>query len=165
MPKSKRVKPQYDDLDYKSNHAEYEIKETRVSDFLRRYGTGHIEDVPQNKAPEISNERVSSAMDTILDKKANEVERSKAFEVLNEETEGFIPSMATETIDVLAEIEANKERFEKAFNEIELTKTASKKYKDALSVINNPNAPLDAKREAYATLDSLITNGYARARN
>lgn len=165
MPNSKRVKPITEDLDYKHNHSDYEIKETRVSDYLRRYGTGHIDDVPQTKAPEVSNERVSSAMDIILDKKANEVERSKAFEVLNEETDGFVPHMSTETIDVLAEIEANKERFENALKDIQLTKTASKRYNDALAVVNNPNAPLDSKREAYSVLESLIADGYARARH
>lgn len=164
MPNSKRVKPIYENIDYKSNHPEYEIKETRVSDYLRRYGTGHIDDVPQNRAPEVANERVTTAMDTILDKKANEVARSKAFEVLNEETDGFVPHMSTETVDVLEEIEANKERFEKALKDIELTKTASKRYRDALSVINNPNASTDAKREAYSILNGLVADGYARAR-
>ena len=162
--KSKRIKPVFDDLDYDLNHPEYEIRETRVSDYLRRYGTGHIDDLPQTSAPEVPNERLSKAMDSVLDKKASEADKSAAFNVVQEELEGFVPTMSTESIDVLAEIEANRERFEKAAEDIELTATARKKFNAALSVINNPNASLDAKREAYSILDSLTSQGYARAR-
>ena len=142
MAKSKRIKPVGDPLDYQNNHPEYEIRETRVSDYLRRYGTGHIEDLPQNTAPEITDDRTVD-------------------EMLSDE---FVPHMSTETVDIMMEIEDNKERFEKAAQEIEMTDAARKKFDAAMAVINNPNSSLESKREAYSILDNLVADGYARAR-
>lgn len=142
MARSLREKPVYEKLDY-NNHKDYEIKETRVSDYLRRYGTGHIEDLPQTTAPEVTDDR-------------------SVEEMLNDP---FVPEMATESVDILNLIEENKERFEKAAREIELTAKQKKRFKDAQSVINNPNSSLDAKREAYSILDELANKGLiARAR-
>jgi hypothetical protein len=142
MAKVLRCKPIGEKLSY-DNHPEYEIRETRVSEYLRRYGTGHIEDLPQTSAPEVSDER---SVDQMLE-------------------DEFTPHMSTETVDVLMMIDENRERFEKAAQDIEMTDKMRQKYENAMRVINDSNASMDAKREAYSVLDSLISNGYARARD
>lgn len=142
MARSLRIKPVCEVLDYKNKHKDFEIKETRVSDYLRRYGTGHIEDVPQNTAPEVRDDRTVEQM---LE-------------------EPFVEHLSTEPVDVIMLIDANRERFEKAFKELELTKTQHKRFKDALSVINNPNASHDSKREAYSILEELSDKKMLRKR-
>lgn len=125
-------------------HAEFEVKDTRVSDYLRRYGTGHIEDLPTTSAPEVKDDRTEE-------------------EMLNSE---FEPTMATESVDILMEIERNKERFEKAVAEIELTASQKKRFDDAVRVLNDDNASIDSKREAYSILQELEDTGkLTRARD
>lgn len=136
MASYKKEKPVYQDLDY-TNHPEYEIKETRVSDYLRKYGTGHIDELPTSSAPEIKDDR---SVDEML-------------------AEGFEPSMSTETIDILMEIERNKDRFEAAVAELELTQTQKKEFDDAVKAINDPNTPYDRKIEAYHLLQDLESKG------
>ena len=108
------------------NHPEYEIRDTRPSDFLRKYGQGKLEDLPKTSAPEIVDNRT---VDQMLDEP--------------------VEHMSTESIDVLMEIEANRDKFDQALKTIELTESARKRYDDALSVINNPNSSPSAKTEAY----------------
>lgn len=119
------------------NHPEYEIKETRVSDYLRKYGTGHIEDLPSSSAPEVVDERSVS-------------------EMLDSE---FEPHMSTESVDIFMEIDRNKDKFEAAIKELELTKTQKEKFDSAVKVLNDPNSSLDSKREAYSILEELQASG------
>lgn len=141
MPSYCKVKSVYQELDYE-NHPEYEIKETRVSDYLRKYGTGHIEDLPTSSAPEISDNR---SVEQMLDEPE--------------------PHMSAETVDILMEIERNKERFDKAIDELELTTAQKKQFDDAVEAINDPNAPADRRIEAYRVLEDLEKKGkIARAR-
>lgn len=141
MPSYCKVKPVYQDLDY-NNHPEYEIRETRVSDYLRKYGTGHIEDLPTSSAPEISDNR---SVEQMLDEPE--------------------PHMSAETVDILMEIERNKERFDNAIDELELTTAQKKQFDDAVEAINDPNAPADRRIEAYRVLEDLEKKGkIARAR-
>lgn len=132
----KHRKPVFQPVD-PHNHPDYEIKDTRVSDYLRRYGTGHLDDLPQTSAPEISDDRT---VDEMLDS-------------------DFEPSMSTETVDILMEIEKNKDRFEKAAAELELTKKQRQQYDDAIKVLNDSNAPNDRQREAYSILMELMEKG------
>lgn len=119
------------------NHPEYEVRETRVSDYLRRYGTGKIEDLPTTSAPEVHDDRT---VDEMLDSE-------------------FEPSLGTETVDVLMEIERNKERFEKAAAAIEASKTDKKRFDDAISVLRDGDAPYARKVEAYQILQELEDKG------
>lgn len=121
----------------KTRHPEYEVKETRVSDYLRKYGTGSVEDLPQSSAPEIKDDRTVE-------------------EMLESE---FEPSMATETVDILMEIERNKERFEAAISAMELNEKQKKEFDDAVRVLDDANATTDQKREAYSILQELKDAG------
>lgn len=142
MSMYKRCKPQYEVLDA-TNHPDYEIKDTRVSDYLRKYGSGKIDDLPSSSAPEITDNRSTDQM------LAEPVEH-----------------MSTETVDVLMEIEANKERFEKAVQDVNLTAAKKKKFDSAVKVIKNPNSTYDQKREAYSILRNLEEQGLiTRARD
>lgn len=124
-------------------HPEYEIKETKVSDYLRKYGTGKLEDLPTSSRPEITDNR---SVDQMLDDPCE--------------------SMATETIDVLAEIERNRESFVKAIMDVKATAKQRKQFDDAIKVLQDENAPYERKREAYAILDDLERQGkLTRARN
>lgn len=124
-------------------HPDYEIKETRVSDYLRKYGTGKLEDLPQSSKPEITDNRTVEQM-------------------LDEPCE----SMSTETIDVMMEIDRNREAFEKAILDVKATQKQKKQFEDAVKAIKDENTPFERKREAYAILDQLERDGkITRARN
>lgn len=138
----KHRKPVYERVS-SERHADFEVKDTRVSDYLRKYGTGHIDDFPTTSAPEVHDDRSEE-------------------EMLNSE---FEPSMATETIDILMEIDRNKDRFKAAVDEIELTEKQKKDFNDAMDALDDPNSPLDRKREAYSILQELMNSGkVSRAR-
>lgn len=139
MPRSHREKPVFE-RNSGVNHPDYEIKETRVSDFLRRFGTGHIDDLPTTSSPEISDDRT---VDEML-------------------SDPFVPHMSNESVDILSMIEENKDRFDAAFHELELTKSQHKKFKEALSAIKDPNCPFERKREAYSVLEKLSADGKLR---
>lgn len=136
MSMYKHRKPVFEKLSHEP-HPDFEVKETRVSDYLRRYGTGHIDDFPTASAPEVHDDR---SVDEML---------SSEFE----------PEMATESVDIVMEIERNQERFEKAIKELELTKAQRKQFDDAVAVLNDKNADFERKREAYAILDDLASSG------
>lgn len=136
MASYKKMKPVYE-KNSTVRHPDFEVKETRVSDYLRKYGTGNIEDLPTSSAPEIKDDR---SVDEMLDSE-------------------FEPSMATETVDILMLIDENKERFEKAISEMELTQKQKKDFDAAVAVLDDTNSSTDRKREAYAILEELENTG------
>lgn len=141
MPSYEKRKVVFQDLEYE-NHPEYEIRETRVSDYLRKYGTGHIEDLPTSSAPEITDKRT---VDQMLDEPE--------------------PHMSTESVDILIEIEKNKDRFAAAAADLELTLAQKKDFDDAVAALNDPNTPNERRIEAYRVLSDLEKKGkIARAR-
>jgi hypothetical protein len=131
----KHSKPAFEAVD-PVNHPDYEIKDTRVSDYLKKYGTGKIEDLPQVSRPEITDNRTTDQM-------------------LDEPCE----HMSTEAVDVMMEIERNKEAFDKAILDIKATQKQKKQFDDAVAALQDPNTPIERQREAYAILSDLERQG------
>lgn len=126
-------------------HKDYQVHETRVSDYLRKYGTGHADPsrMPQDTRPEVTDNR---DVDQMLD-------------------EGFEPGLGTDDLDVMMEIERNREKYSKMLEDIELTKTQKTAYDGAMAVLNDPNSDYEERKKAYEVLEELEQKGkIARAR-
>lgn len=119
-------------------HPEYEIKSTRPSDYLRKYGTGKLEDLPQSSAPEVVDGR--------------------NVEQMLEDPAG-LDHMSTETVDILMEIEANKDKFAAALQARDLSARDKEDFDAAVAVLNDPNSSADRKREAFSILEELYHDG------
>ena len=132
-----KIKPVFEQVD-DHLHPEYEIKSTRPSDYLRKFGTGKIEDLPRSSAPEVSDGR---SVEQMLEDPAD------------------LDHMSTETVDVLMEIEANKEKFTSALQARDLSARDKEDFDAAVSVLNDPNSSSERKREAYAILEELYNDG------
>lgn len=130
----------------KNNHVPvkgFERKNTRVSEYLRKYGTGHLENVPTDNRPEMTDDR---NVDEML-------------------ADGFEPAQfGTDALDVLAELDSKKAAYEKAVQEIELTKKERQQFDELTAILNDPNASDEKKYEVMRKLDLLTAKREKRAR-
>lgn len=125
-------------------HPDYEVHETSVAEYFRKYSVGKTDNMPTDPRPECPPD-----------------ERSET-EML--EDDSVINTLGCDDLDVLQEINDNSEKFKAALEDIELTKTQRKQFEEATAIIDDPNASLSQKREAYAVLESL-NEKVTRARN
>lgn len=121
-----------------NRHKEFQNVNTRVSEYLMKYGQGKIDALPTDSRTEIEDNRT---VDEMLD------------------DENPIFGLGTEESDVLFELQANMSKFEKAQVDIEASEKDKKSFENAMQVINDKNSSDDAKRDAYRILDKLEKAG------
>lgn len=139
----KKQKPCFEKIDGRP-HPDYESRNTRVSEYLRKYGTGKLDNLPRDTRPVVNDERSPD-------------------EMMNDE---FVDTMATDELDVMQQLDAAKERFEKMADTIRQTKTNRVKFDNAMKVLNDPNSSYESRKDAYRILDELEQkNVVTRARN
>lgn len=134
----KRIKPVFENVGQNLPHEDYEVVQTRVSDYLRKYGSGQIESMPQDTRAEIHDER---SVDEMLD------------------DERFEPGLGTDQLDIIMEIDKNRKRFEDAINEMELTKKQRDEFDAAVKILNDANSSVQAREDAYKLLQELEQSG------
>jgi len=122
------------------DHPEKQNVNTSVAEYLRKYGTGKIDAMPTDPRPEITDDR---SVDEML-------------------SDGFEPGLGTDELDVLEQINANMERFQKAQDSIEMTQKQKEKFDNALRVLKDPNSSQSDRTHAYAVLDKLCEDGFAK---
>lgn len=132
----KRLKPSEFQFNKTDNtlHPEHQVFDTSVSYYLRKYGTGQLENLPVDTRSEIKDDRTT---DEMLD------------------DDGLIDGIGLDDLDVLMELDKKREDFEAAFKDIELTKQQKVKFDKAMKILSDNDSSVDAKRDAYAILDEL----------
>lgn len=133
MAKLYREKPVFE-RNSKLPHAKFERRETRVSEFMRLYSTGKLENIPENKTQELPDDPRSE--DAMFD-------------------DGFCPEFGTEPVEVFQMIEDMKEKYDAAIAEIKDNSKKYKRYKLAMSIFNNPQSSLAQKTQAANVLREL----------
>lgn len=136
----KRIKPVFEHCtNYK--HPEAQNVDTRVSEYLRKYGQGKIDDLPQDRRAVVTDERTVEQM---LDDDAR------------------VDHMAFDELDAISELASKREAFLKARDEIEMNKKDIEAADAAMKIIDDPNSSESKKLEACAVLDELIESGKAK---
>lgn len=115
-------------------HHEHEVRNTRVSEYLRKYGQGKIDSMPTDTRPTITDNR---STDEKLD------------------NPDVTDRLGTEQLDVLLEVDRLRERFEKAFADIELTQKQKEKFDAAVKVLNDRNSSYEQIQDASRILSQL----------
>lgn len=127
-------------------HPDHETRNTRVSEYLRKYGQGKIDTLPTDTRPEVKDNRSVDEMLSDGDKVTS--------------------SLGSEQLDVMLEMQRKANDFEAAFAEIELTKKQRSDFDKAISVLKNPNASYEQKMDAHRIIDELEqAHKVTRARN
>lgn len=124
---------QFDKVDTKL-HPEHQVFDTTVSYYLRKYGTGQLEQLPFDTRREVKDERTED-------------------EMLNDD--GIVDGLGTDDLDILMELERKRDAFEAAFKDIELTKIQRQKFDKAMQILSNKDSSVEAKEDAYAILEEL----------
>lgn len=117
-------------------HPDHESRNTRVSEYLRKYGQGKIDTLPTDNRPVVTDNR---SVDEMLDN-PNKV----------------ADSLGSEQLDVLLEMQNKQSDYEQALKDIELTKKQRESYDAAIKVLNDSNASYDQKMDAHRILEELI---------
>lgn len=129
----KRKKCNLEELDL-TPHPDFEQVNTSVSEYFRKYSQGKIETLPQDTRPEVSDDR-TDAEKLVDDSKINH--------------------MSCDDLDALQEYEQHRQEFEDAIKDIELTQKQREVFLQATKTLDDPNATLEKKREAYQALEEL----------
>lgn len=116
-------------------HPEHQTRNTRVSEYLRKYGQGRIDSMPTDNRPQITDNRTVD-------------------EMLND-PDSVTSSLGTDELDVLMEMSRKADDFEAAFKEIELTKKQKSDFDAAVRVLRDKNSSYDAQLDAMRILDEL----------
>lgn len=116
-------------------HPEHETRNTRVSEYLRKYGQGKIDSLPTDMRSEVHDNR---SVDEMLDN-PNKI----------------ADSLGAEQLDVLVEMQNRQADYEKALQEVELTKKQRKQFDAAVKVLNDSNASYEQKMDANRILEEL----------
>ena len=116
-------------------HKDHETRDTRVSEYLRKYGQGRIDTLPADTRPEVHDNRT---VDEMLDDPDN---------VTN--------SLGTEPLDVMLEMQRKTADFEAAFADIEITAKEKELFDKAVAVLKDSNSSYELKCDAYRILDEL----------
>lgn len=132
----KREKPIFE-KNARCEHEEHQATNTRVSEYLRKYGQGKIDTMPTDSRPEINDPRDTDDM-------------------LNDE---FVDNLGTDELDVMMELDRMKERFQAAEADISATQKQKELFENAVKTINDTNSSANQKREAYAVLEELERKG------
>lgn len=114
-------------------HPEHQNRDTTVSSYLMKYGQGKIDEFPSDTRPEIKDNR---SVDEMLD-------------------EGDPFGLGTEELDVLTALQDSADKWMNVRSEAIQNEKDREKFDNAVKVLNDPNATLDAKRDAYAIIEKL----------
>lgn len=136
----KRIKPVYESCSA-ARHPEAQNVTTSVSEYLRKYGQGKLEELPQDSRPTISDER---SVEEMLDDNSR------------------VDEMAFDELDAISELERKRDDFLKARDEIVMTEKDREAAKSAIKILDDPNSSDDQRREAYAVIDELLESGKAK---
>lgn len=115
-------------------HKEHEVRNTRVSEYLRKYGQGKIDTMPTDTRPVVNDERST-------DEKLDNPDVTDA--------------LGVDQLDVMMEIDKHREDFEKAFKDIELTTKQKEKFDAAIKVLKDKNSSYEQVRDAERILTQL----------
>ena len=115
-------------------HPDFEVQNTTVSEYFRKYAVGKVDSMPSDPRSEVTDRRSDDEM--ISD-------------------DSMINHMGCDDLDVLQEMENNREKFEAAINEIELSEKQKEAFLDACAILDKPDSTLEQKREAYDVLEEL----------
>lgn len=139
----KREKPVYESNSL-LEHEDRQVTNTRVSEYLRKYGQGKIDSMPTDSRSEVVDDREPDQM-------------------LDDE---FVDGIGTDELDVMAELDRMKERYQAAQADISATQKQKEAFDAAVKILNDPNSSTDKVREAYSVLEELEKKGkIARARD
>lgn len=125
------------------DHPEAQAVNTRVSEYLRKYGQGKIDELPKDSRPVVNDDREASDM---LD-------------------DDFVDGIGTDELDVLAQLDNMKERISVAQADLKATERQKEMFENACKVLNDPNSSTSERVHAMNTLDDLEKKGkitYAR---
>lgn len=120
-------------------HPDFKFTETRVSEFLRLYGSGKIQNLPEDPRPEVVDNR---STDEML-------------------ADPFQPTMATEPVEVLAMFQEKAADFQKAIDDALLTAKDAQRKDELLEVLNSSTS-FDEKQEALEELEEIKKRTRAR---
>lgn len=115
-------------------HPEHEERNTRVSEYLRKYGQGKIDSMPTDNRPVVNDSR---SVDEML------------------EDSDITNHMGTDQLDAIMELDRKKADFEYAFADIELTKKQKEKFDAAVKVLNDRNSSYEQRKDAERILNEL----------
>lgn len=116
-------------------HKEHETRNTRVSEYLRKYGQGKIDSMPTDTRPQVNDPRSVEEMLNDVDK--------------------LTSSLSPEQLDVLLEMQNNTAEFEAAINDIKLTEKQRQKFDAARKVLNDKNASYEQILDAHRIIEEL----------
>ena len=119
-------------------HPKFVEKNTSVSEYLRKYGQGKVENLPQDSRTEVEDNR---SVDEML------------------EDDASLDSMATEELDVILELERKSQDFDAMRKDIDDTESAKKEFDEAVRVIKSPQSLPTEKKQAYDVIDALVEEG------
>lgn len=123
----------------KQPHPDFQFVETRVSEFLRLYGSGKIQNLPEDPRPEVQDNR---STDEML-------------------ADPFQPTMATEEVEILAMFQEKAEDFEKAMQDAILTHKDQERAEELLNILKN-STDFEEKQSAYDELEEIKSRSRAR---
>lgn len=118
-------------------HPEHQNRDTTVSSYLMKYGQGKIDEMPSDSRPEIKDNR---SVDEMLE-------------------EGDPFGLGTEELDVLTALQDSADKWNTVRSEAIQNKNDRTKFENAVKVLNDENASLEAKRHAYSIIDKLDRDG------
>lgn len=116
-------------------HPEHQTRNTRVSEYLRKYGQGRIDSMPTDNRPLVTDNRSVDEMLSDPDK--------------------LTSSLGTDELDVLVEMQQKADDFEAAFKDIELTRKQKEKFDAAIRVLRDKNASYDQLSDASRIIEEL----------
>lgn len=131
-----RIKPISED-NSTLEHDEHQVTNTRVSEYMRKYGQGKIDVMPTDTRPEVNDDREPSAM---LD-------------------DDFTPGLGTDELDVMQRLDSMRERYANAVADIKATEKQKAQFDEAVKTLNDPNASSEKQYHAMAILDELSKKG------
>lgn len=124
-------------------HPEHQYTNTRVSEYMRKYGQGKIDVLPTDSRPEVNDPRTP---DQMLE-------------------DGFEPGLGTDELDVMAQLDQMRDKYENAVADIKATEKQKEQFDEAVKVLQNKNASYEQISDAYRILDELERKGkISRAR-
>lgn len=115
-------------------HPDFEQVNTSVAEYFRKYAVGKSDRMPIDPRTPVTDGRDESEMI---------------------EDDSKINHLGCDELDALMEMEANREKFEAAIADIELTQKQAEIFKQATDVLKDPNSTADQKRQAYDDLAEL----------
>lgn len=126
-------------------HKELQHVNTRISEYLRKYGQGKMDKMPSNNHPEVTDDRT---VDQMLDDP--------------------IEAPGTDPVEVLAKLQAMIPKYLEAKDAIAQNEKDRHAFDEAIKILQDHNSQFEDKRKAMMVLEELKSEGKikrARARD